>query len=234
MIDIYILTINNELIDIADKMTSLLPKDIVKEIKSIKISKRKSIKIISKILLWKILLINGFDKTIIQNIFSANNHKPFINYPFDFNLSHSGDKIVITTSKCQKVGIDIEFNRYSNISIKGFSPLIKFEEYMRHLPFYDAWVVIESILKTIGTGFSTSIKDVFILEIRNNKISSKINGNLFFSLLIPLEKYSLCVTSNIPIKKIRFHNLQLKLCERARISEKIVSLDDLIIYKPSR
>lgn len=234
MIDIYIFTVNNELIDIAEQMSSLLPKDIENQIKSIKISKRKSIKIITKILLWKILVINGFDETIIQNIFSLNNHKPFINYPFYFNLSHSEDKIVITTSKHQKVGIDIEFNRYSNISIKDYSPLIKFNEYMKYLPFYDAWVVIESILKTIGTGFSKSITDVFILEIRNNKILSKINGKLFFSHLMPLEKYSLCLTSNTPIKKICFYNLQLKLCEKAKISKKIISLDDLIINKMSR
>jgi 4'-phosphopantetheinyl transferase len=112
------------------------------------------------------------DKIILS---STQFGKPILgkNYvePYKFNLSHSGNVIVIALSYGIEVGIDVEIIRTiserDSIVNRWFSTHEKqeffgLEESIQQEAFFTAWSRKESILKTLGTGLSESPTSVSV------------------------------------------------------------------------
>lgn len=99
--------------------------------------------------------------------FDYNEHeKPSLkNHPkAHFNISHSGDYVVVTFSDCP-VGVDIEKNKGNRLKVakrfftrEELDDLFAFSEEKEQIEyFYQLWTLKESYMKTIGKGISMSL-----------------------------------------------------------------------------
>ncbi len=84
-----------------------------------------------------------------------------------FNLSHSGDRLVMAVGKHEFLGIDIERSdrkrRVKKIADRYFSarelqPLLELEELAQQERFYDLWTLKEAYIKARGMGLALSLK----------------------------------------------------------------------------
>ena len=112
-------------------------------------------------LLGKVLLLYGFKimkvKYSLQNIQLGVKDRPFINNNFDFNISHSGDYIIVAINESSKVGIDIEKHRILNLSLfKKYFDDNEWNEIQtsddKLKTFFDFWTIKESAIKCDGRG----------------------------------------------------------------------------------
>jgi len=91
--------------------------------------------------------------------------KPYLSYPENpevcFNLSHSGNLLLIAVTEGEQIGIDVEKNE-DNIDFSGIAALVFSAEEQISLShsadpfqeFYELWTAKEAILKSTGLGFS--------------------------------------------------------------------------------
>ena len=91
--------------------------------------------------------------------------KPYLSDPENpevcFNLSHSGNLLLIAVSEGEQIGIDVEKNE-DNIDFSGIAALVFSVEEQVSLShtadpfqkFYELWTAKEAILKSTGLGFS--------------------------------------------------------------------------------
>jgi 4'-phosphopantetheinyl transferase len=97
------------------------------------------------------------------NIKYSKNGKPFLEeniYNIDFNITHSGEYIIIAIAHNSLVGVDIELIN-PNIEVTELSPIIC-SEYERNLinddpnNFFIIWTKKEALIKAHGIGFDDS------------------------------------------------------------------------------
>lgn len=120
------------------------------------------------------LLVNRFVK---GNISKNEYGKPISDSGVEFNLSHSGEYVLIATSDCS-VGCDIEKVKFVNIGKIGRFAFCEnemkkiAESKDRQKTFFELWTKKESLLKCIGEGFHRSAKSVDVsgdIYTENNK-----------------------------------------------------------------
>ncbi len=101
--------------------------------------------------------------------------KPYLdNLPIHFNISHSGEWVVIAIADIE-VGIDVEVLREVNyrVATRFFSKeendlLEQLNGNEKLKLFFDFWTIKESYLKLLGTGLTKSLSSFSI--VRNNNI----------------------------------------------------------------
>ena len=96
--------------------------------------------------------------------------RPHLSYPsaknFDFNLSHSGDWVVLASSD-GRVGIDVELIKPIDLGIARECFHDKEIEHLHGDPekklenFYKIWTLKESFIKAIGEGLSYPLKSFY-------------------------------------------------------------------------
>lgn len=142
-------------------------------------------------------------------IFGANKYgRPYLKFPrikdFDFNLSHSGDYIVIAIADCP-IGIDIERIKPldTKIAIDYFT-----EQELKYLGsrrgkqserFYKIWVLKESFIKAVGRGLSFPIKKInFEYKGGGNTVLKLkyLNKKWFFRIYGIDKNYKMAICSN--------------------------------------
>jgi len=143
----------------------------------------------------------------------------------DFNLSHSGEWVILSISEKCKVGVDIE--KMNNISMEITNYFLT-EKEQRNLyngkgndlikDFYKLWTLKESYVKLIGLGLSYPLNS-FEFEIKTKEECQELikvhdyNNNLeavYFKIYNDLEGYTLALCSNtkkLP-SKIEIINLE--------------------------
>lgn len=128
--------------------------------------------------------------------------------PFDFNISHSGDIVVLVVMEDGICGIDIELHRAINYSIfeRNFTP-IEWKTIVNaknpSQQFFDYWAIKESVIKADGRGFEVLGKT----EILSDR-QAVCDGQLYYITSIFIEKgYSGCVASDKKIKQIEIIDL---------------------------
>lgn len=140
-------------------------------------------------------------------------NKPSIelNPPFFFNISHSGDWVVVI-SHTSEVGVDIEKIQDIdiNISSKYFTNLehqnlLSCKEKDRIQYFFDLWTLKESYIKFVGKGFSIPLNSFFIEKtcseqfiIRSAYKNFDYIENVFFQQYILDNNYSLSACASTP------------------------------------
>lgn len=105
--------------------------------------------------------------------------KPCLNLPaldIDFNISHSGEYLVMIIGKNCKVGIDIEEIDYS-INAKELAPQIFNVQECKLIAdnvdnFFVLWSKKEALLKALGYGFRTNHYKTTNLNLNNFEINS--------------------------------------------------------------
>lgn len=157
-------------------------------------------------LLGKLLISEALtdgDLSILNYIEFNSYGRPFIKSHPDFNISHSGNYVVLVMDNSSRVGIDVE-------EIKAINPL-EFRSQMTNFEweniiqskdslhaFYLYWTQKESVIKAYGKGLSTPLSS---FEIRN--YSCLLDQNLFYVRKINLATNVICfVASDRKIKKI--------------------------------
>jgi 4'-phosphopantetheinyl transferase len=136
----------------------------------------------------------------------AKNGKPFLeNSDTKFNLSHSGDWVVMALAEAE-VGIDVELIRPVNYQIaerffsKDEVTILNSKEGDEKLEyFFDLWTLKESYLKLIGTGLTRSLSSFTVHQHSGKFVISEdgneINTNVFFKQYGLTEEYKLSVCS---------------------------------------
>jgi 4'-phosphopantetheinyl transferase len=99
------------------------------------------------------------------NLSTTNYGKPFLtglwSNSINFNISHSGNLMLIAISEDQKVGIDLE-KIHHDIDSKSIASIVFSSEEIAYLSrsgyqpgdFYEIWTRKEAVLKATGLGFS--------------------------------------------------------------------------------
>jgi 4'-phosphopantetheinyl transferase len=136
--------------------------------------------------------------------------KPFLSNPANseicFNLSHSGDLLLIAVARGEQIGIDVEKNE-NNIDISGIAALVfsaeeQFSVSQSANPiheFYELWTAKEAILKSTGLGFSYPSNQFSVVKSKDHKSRLRISKDLpagsGFSLATfsPAEGYSAAI-----------------------------------------
>ncbi len=151
-----------------------------------------------RILSSQYLLYNIFSKDKAEKTTLGPHGKPYIENEKFFNISHSGDYVVLACDD-NNIGIDIEFNKprnFSSITNRCFNNteidfIYKSDEPLN--AFYKLWTLKESYLKFTGSGFSLSPKN-FTFEFLDDDIFLKNNCELNFYINTTLKNHtiSLC------------------------------------------
>ncbi|HUM53051.1 MAG TPA: 4'-phosphopantetheinyl transferase superfamily protein [Chitinophagales bacterium] len=157
-------------------------------------------------LLGKIILLFALKKIGLS--FSLNDLKigkkdrPFLDATFDFNISHSGNIIVVALIKSAKIGVDVEKHRSINLPL--FKKYFDDEEWksieQNQEPlktFFDYWTIKESAIKHDGRGVEILSKT----KIQPPKIYCD-NNVLFYKQLKINDEYSCAVSSELDFQII--------------------------------
>ena len=108
--------------------------------------------------------------------------------PLHFNLSHSGDHVMMILSREHPVGIDVELQREFPERDRVAGRVMTREEYeqymgmdptLRNDAFYRLWVRKESILKCMGTGFAVEPGRVTVGHERSCATEGEFEGSRF-------------------------------------------------------
>ncbi len=158
----------------------------------LKVAQRQQQFVIARGLL-RILLSNSLGKEPPEIIFSYEQHcKPVIkdkvnNQLVEFNISHSGDYILIAITLDNKVGVDIEKIDpridYQSLANRFFSDienqaLINMDKDKQLACFYCIWVRKESFIKATGKGVAFGLERFSVPLTTNNDAGAKVNTSM--------------------------------------------------------
>lgn len=152
----------------------------------------------------------------------ALNKKPCIEICFGnlfFNLSHSGNKIVIAFSTQSEVGVDIEQIRPDfpivdfmerNYSINEFNSIKQAPNDEQFHLFFKYWSRKEAWLKAIGTGIFSNLKGIDTALVKNQIIAEQfIVGNFkdnFYCHSFIIEDYRSSIVINDNADQLSFYS----------------------------
>lgn len=132
--------------------------------------------------------------------------KPYIKENLEFNISHSGEYVVVAIDDCP-VGIDIE--EMKNIEFEGIAKgyydeseykwIINHEKEQQMRCFYELWTLKESYVKYVGKGLSIAFNS-FRFKINEKKNLFEIDKNsdgeiIHFKNYDLVDKYQLSICS---------------------------------------
>ncbi|MBU8567929.1 4'-phosphopantetheinyl transferase superfamily protein [Virgibacillus pantothenticus] len=152
-------------------------------------------RILLKTILGDILGLPPASISFIKNSYG----KPFIKQDsqIDFNISHSGNKLVLAITKNKNVGVDIEKIEEDVLEVMDLVFLPDEISYINSQPsyyqrkeaFYNIWTRKEAFMKLSGKGFNLSPLE-FRVPFEN---SERQNGNIVFQTSIQSVDYIMTV-----------------------------------------
>lgn len=116
----------------------------------------------------------------------------------EFNISHSGKYVVLTTAHVP-VGVDIQILKpgVKKLASRYFTleECIQIDRsYSPDKTFTQIWAVKEAFLKCLGTGIGKNLKKVSVnLGGKNINVNQKINEDIYFFKEYPVSGYCLAV-----------------------------------------
>lgn len=139
-------------------------------------------------------------KKYVGEITSLNKNGKPQNNNIEFNISHSGKYVVLTTGT-EPVGVDIELMQRGNkhIAPRFFTldECVQIDQsYDPDKTFTEIWTLKEAFLKCIGSGIGKDLKKFTIyLDDKNIKIKNNINRNIYYFKEYSVSGYQLSVCS---------------------------------------
>ena len=115
----------------------------------------------------------------------GDNGKPYVNHPSDinFNISHSGDTILLGFVQKYSIGVDVEYTK-REIDVKRIAQLFFAEEEVASLfaldqayhkqAFYNCWTRKEAFIKAVGSGLSFPL-DQFVVSLDSTEEATLID-----------------------------------------------------------
>jgi len=186
-----------------------------KKLEQIKAKKSKLHCLGASLLLTRYFKQSGLSEIEINNIeiLEGINHKPYFkNLPGYFNLSHSGNKVMLIIGDTEN-GCDIEEKKkyLPDIATRFYHPMEN--EYINSLPeasrsdaFYRIWTLKESFMKVTGLGMKLDMRS-FCVDISSQKpcvIQDIINADLTIGEIQDINGYaaSYIIKDNAPLPVI--------------------------------
>lgn len=172
-----------------------------------KIKKCKNEKKFKQAIGSNILIMHAFPHVKDDDFYYNESGKPYLKNNDYFNISHSGNYIILAKDKYE-IGIDIEEIKGSknNLARRIFND----DEYLYSKDndyFYLLWTIKESIIKLLGKSISFSIKDINAYEVINDGYTYYDNKKIY-CLSRKLDNYYISVASKKEIDRIELINIQ--------------------------
>lgn len=199
--------------DIREEYLSLLPPEIREKNRRYRFWQDQHRHLFGVTLLLHALKQLGYSKDILKNLKYNQYGRPNLPVDVDFNISHSGDHVLVAISESLQVGVDVE--EIHPVLYKEFTQVmseaqLKFIEVHPNPTkcFYNYWTVKESIIKAIGTGLSDDVK-----AIRVYKDCATFKGNVWYLNTLDLGQ-EVCATlatnaaANCQLETISFYDKQ--------------------------
>ncbi|WP_299767290.1 4'-phosphopantetheinyl transferase superfamily protein [uncultured Dokdonia sp.] len=113
------------------------------------------------------------------------NGKPYVIHSNDikFNISHSGDTIILGFIKKHRIGVDVEYTK-REVDVKKIAEHFFSEEEVRSLfaldqdyhtqAFYNCWTRKEAFIKAVGSGLAFPL-DQFVVSLESTKEATLID-----------------------------------------------------------
>ena len=194
--------------DLSEKKKDCLLKSLsIDERKKVFGYKRKidsDISLISRFLLRNllspILKVNPAEIDFFYNKYN----RPYLE-TIDFNVSHSGRRIVIAINRAGRVGIDIEKIRKVEEELVELCFTESEKKYIfgkgifELKKFFELWTLKESFIKADGMGLSYPLKSFYFSmgnEIKINFLKKESDGEWFFNTFNIDPEYKLSLCSN--------------------------------------
>jgi 4'-phosphopantetheinyl transferase len=193
-----------------NSFSGLLSKDEIERANHLIDSGIASRQIISRGIL-RILLGNYLGKEPKALVFGTSEFgKPFLSDPensgISFNLSHSGNLLLIAVTAGKQIGIDVEKNEV-NMDFPGIASLVfsgQEQICLSHSTdpiheFYKIWTAKEAILKSTGLGFSYPSNRFSVITSKENNSQPRIlkdlpvGFDLSYQSFLPSEGYSAAI-----------------------------------------
>jgi len=142
--------------DVLEKALQKMPQNIVDEINQYKFEQQRWHTFLGKKLLEFALSENNFTHTL-SDIKYYKKEKPYLTENIDFNISHSGDYVILAFVQNNNVGIDIEKHRnIDNTLFKKYFNDVEWKNIQEankpNSIFFDYWAIKESAIKCDGRG----------------------------------------------------------------------------------
>lgn len=191
---------------VADKKFKTLPESDL-----IKASKYRMKNDQNRFLLGRLILKSVFEskknKIDSLNIQLSKYGKPFITGFLNFNISHSGEFVVLVLSK-NDIGIDIELKEENNVLTDG--AFFSAEEIIKlknsndvAIDFFTIWTKKEAIVKSIGIGLNSKLHQINTLD-----EVCHFNEIPYFSKEIKIHNDYICyIASDHPIEEVKITKL---------------------------
>jgi len=162
------ININESIFDISpQRVINSLPETFRKDVLKYKYKRMRWLSYFGKMLLIKGLVM--LDRTgLINTPLKYNKYKrPYLTDNLDFNISHSGTKVVCAIACTGKIGVDVqEDNRINDKSHAIF--LSKLEQEIaasrEEWDLTEAWCKKEAVSKAIGKGLQLNLKEINTLD----------------------------------------------------------------------
>ncbi len=191
-----------------EKWLDVLPKIIQDDVLKYKKEKDRWRVLGGKLLLKNMLKKKQLNYSLDELAIGDKGKPYFKSADFDFNISHSGDLVVIVFSENGRVGVDIEMHRKigflnfeDNFTASEWQTIINAADQSKQ--FFDYWAIKESIIKADGRGFEVLRKSAIYPPSK-----ATCDGKEYHIATIFIEKqYSSCVCSNKKISVIEIERI---------------------------
>lgn len=184
-----------------------LPQSIIEDVKSY-LQEKDQWRVLGGKLLLKDALDSASVKSSLEELKFTDKGKPFfIDSDFKFNISHSGDMVVLVTAENQECGVDVELHRNINFkdlkskfTDKEWSIIMNAEDSQKQ--FFHFWSIKESIIKADGRGVAVLSKT----EILTKSTAICDNREWFIQPFKLAKGYSSSVATSNPIHKLEIQS----------------------------
>ncbi|WP_143305927.1 4'-phosphopantetheinyl transferase family protein [Chitinophaga vietnamensis] len=123
-------------------------------------------RLFARLLLRDLLFAEGYAPDSLERLYANEYGKLFIDDRVDFNLSHSGNLVMVALSTCGRIGIDVE--RKDGLQAQDIATALRSDELeMLRQPVsqeavYHLWTKKESLVKARGQGLSLDVKAIYL------------------------------------------------------------------------
>lgn len=148
-----------------------------------------------------------------------------------FNVSHSGEWVVLAVSPSGRIGVDIEQIKFIQTEVaerffsdEEFKSVIKFQsEELRLLRFFEIWTAKESYVKATGKGLSTSLNSFSTTNgVNSMALEKSLEDEVWFFRQFSIkEGYILTACSNINDFNNQVHFLNIDYLVQAFLHKPI-------------
>lgn len=183
---------DNELLE----RLSLLPVSTQKQILLKQNHLNVQLSVTGNLLLIELIKHFGLDLKLSDLLYSKY-QRPYFNGDFDFNISHSGNRVVVCATLTGKVGIDIELMQPVDLNYDDYFTTAE-QQHIRaaknpDAEFFRYWTRKEAVLKAVGTGVYTPLLDI---DVSADEVSYQ--GETYFLSAIDIDAgYNGCIAHTV-------------------------------------